>query len=68
MTSTTANVDYIRVNFEYPVLTKISGKPDYESLKAIKNELKAIDYSWFCQQQYSNEKIKIMGHAFTLVS
>ena len=41
MTSTTANVDYIRVNFEYPVLTKISGKPDYESLKAIKNELKA---------------------------
>lgn len=41
MTSTTTNVDYIRTNFEYPVLIKISGKPNYESLKAIKNELKA---------------------------
>ena len=41
MTSTTANIDYIKTNFEYPVLTKISGKPDYENLKIIKEELKA---------------------------
>ena len=27
--------------FEYPVLTKITGRPTYSSLKVIKNELKA---------------------------
>ena len=41
MLFTTANIDYIRTNFEYPVLTKITGKLDYESLKAIKDEVKA---------------------------
>ena len=41
MSPTTTNVDYIKNNFKYPVLTKILGKPDYESLKAIKDELKA---------------------------
>ena len=41
MTSTTANIDYIKTNFEYPVLTTISSKPDYDSLKKIKDELKA---------------------------
>ena len=40
MTITTANVDYIKTNFEYPVLTKITGKPTYESFKTIKDELK----------------------------
>lgn len=39
--STTANVDYISTNFEYPVLTKITGLPTYESLKTIKDELQA---------------------------
>ena len=38
---TTANVDYITNVFEYPVLTKVTGKPDYESLNTIKNQLKA---------------------------
>ena len=41
MTTTTANVDYIRKNFEYPTLTTIQGKPTYELLTTIKNELKA---------------------------
>ena len=35
------NIDYKTTNFEYPVLTKISGQPNYELLKTIKNELKA---------------------------
>ena len=34
-------VDYIHSVFEYPVLTKITGRPTYSSLKIIKNELKA---------------------------
>ena len=35
------NIDYKTTNFEYPVLTKISGQPNYELLKTIKNALKA---------------------------
>ena len=35
------NIDYKTTNFEYPNLTKISGQPDYELLKLIKDELKA---------------------------
>ena len=35
------NIDYKTTNFEFPVLTKISGQPNYELLKTIKNELKA---------------------------
>ena len=38
--STTANVDYINSVFEYPVLSKVIGKPTYSSLKTIKDELK----------------------------
>ena len=35
------NIDYKTTNFEYPTLTKISGQPNYELLKTIKDELKA---------------------------
>ena len=40
MTTNNAAIDYINTHFEYPELTKIHGKPDYESLKTIKDELK----------------------------
>ena len=39
--TTTANVDYINSVFEYPVSTKVTGRPDYATLKIIKDELKA---------------------------
>ena len=39
--TTTANIDYINSVFEFPTLTKIIGKPTYESLTTIKNQLKA---------------------------
>ena len=39
--TTTANVDYITSVFEFPVLTKITGRPQYSNLKTIKDELKA---------------------------
>ena len=35
------NIDYRTTNFEFPVLTKISGQPNYPLLKIVKNELKA---------------------------
>ena len=35
------NIDYKTTNFEYPTLTRISGQPNYELLKTIKDELKA---------------------------
>ena len=34
------NIDYITTSFEFPVLSKVSGRPTYESLKKIKDELK----------------------------
>lgn len=37
----TSNIDYKTTNFEFPVLTKITGQPHYELLKTIKNELKS---------------------------
>ena len=40
MTTNNAAIDYINTHFEYPELTKIHGKPDYESLKTIKDEWK----------------------------
>ena len=39
--STTVNVDYIKSVFEYPVLSKVLGKPTYSNLKTLKDELKA---------------------------
>ena len=36
-----SNIDYVKTNFEYSVLTKVNTSPTYESLKKIKNELKA---------------------------
>ena len=39
--TTTANVDYINSVFEFPILTKVTGKPSFASLKTIKNELKS---------------------------
>ena len=41
MTSQSHNVDYIKHNFIYPVLTKIHGVPDYEGLRIIKDEHKS---------------------------
>ena len=35
------NIDYVTTNFEYSVLTKIHGIPTYESIRKIKNEMKA---------------------------
>ena len=40
MTKTTT-IDYVNTSFEYPVLIKIHKQPDYQSLKTIKDELKA---------------------------
>ena len=34
------NIDYITTSFEFPVLSKVSGRPTYESLKKVKDELK----------------------------
>ena len=36
-----SNIDYVSTIFEYPALTKITGQPDYPTLKRIKDELKA---------------------------
>ena len=36
-----SNIDYINNHFEFPILTKIHGHPDYEQLKQIKDELRA---------------------------
>ena len=33
-------IDYINTNFEYPVLTKIHGRPNYDNFKIIKHEMK----------------------------
>ena len=35
------NIDYATTSFEYLILTRIHGMPSYESLRKIKNELKA---------------------------
>ena len=39
MTST--NIDYTNTYFEYPVLTKVQGEPDFDSLRTLHNEIKA---------------------------
>ena len=38
---TNPNIDYATTNFEYPVLTRSHGIPTYESIRKIKNEMKA---------------------------
>ena len=35
------NIDYVDTYFEFRVLTKIHGEPTYETLKAMKNQLKS---------------------------
>ena len=35
-----SNIDYVGTYFEIPELTKIHGRPIFETLKVIKNELK----------------------------
>ena len=37
---TQIDIDFVKTKFEYPELTKIHGRPTYESLKIIKDELK----------------------------
>ena len=44
--TTTANNIYINSVFEFTVLTKITEKPDYESLTNIKVQLKANADKW----------------------
>ena len=39
--TTSTNIDYVKTNFEYPVLTKITGQPTFDALRTVKNELKA---------------------------
>ena len=34
------HIDYINTYFEYPVLTKIHGRPNYDNIKIIKDEMK----------------------------
>ena len=36
-----STVDYLKTHFEYPELTKVHERPNYELLRKIKNELKA---------------------------
>ena len=45
---TNANIDYATTNFEHAILTKILGLPTFESLRKIKNELKANGASVPC--------------------
>ena len=33
------NIDYVDTYFKYPILTKIHGKPYFETLKVIKDQL-----------------------------
>ena len=40
ISSYSAAIDYINTHFKFPELSKINYKPDYESLKTIKDELK----------------------------
>ena len=35
------NIDYVAMYFEFCILTKIHGEPTYETLKAMKNQLKS---------------------------
>ena len=39
MTST--NINYVETYFEYPTLTRIHGAPTYDTLKTLKDQLKA---------------------------
>ena len=48
MTGMNANIDYTRTNFEFPVLTKIVGKPKNKALRKIKKELAANGTSVTC--------------------
>ena len=36
-----SNIDYVKTNFEYPTLTKITGRPNYALLRKIQKELMA---------------------------
>ena len=36
-----ATVDYLKMHFEYPELTKVHERPAYETLKKIRDEIKA---------------------------
>ena len=56
-------VDYITTVFEYPVLTKTTGKPTYESLTTIKKELKANAVKFQCELGGANH-----GHLGILLS
>ena len=44
-----ADIDYVKSNFEFPVLTKITGQPIYTLLKKIKDELMANAASVTCE-------------------
>ena len=38
--TTSTNIDYVKTNFEYPTLTKITGQPTFVALRIVKNKLK----------------------------
>ena len=42
------NIDYATTSFEYLILTRIHGMPSYESLRKIKNKIKANTASVPC--------------------
>ena len=41
MVTSNANIDYVHTSFQYPLLTKVHDTPTYETLKRIKDEMKA---------------------------
>ena len=41
MAEAAASTDYRQSHFEFPILSKIIGEPDYEQLRIIQKELKA---------------------------
>ena len=68
---TTANVNYINSVFEFPVLTKITGRPQYSDLKAIKDELKANAGKVQCELGGGNNGhlgLTLLDAEYTLVS
>ena len=68
---TTANYNYINSVFEFPVLTKITGRPQYSDLKSIKDELKANAGKVQCELGGGNNGhlgLTLQDAEYTLVS
>lgn len=61
--SSSGNVDYRNSHFEYPELTRITGRPTYETLNELRSQLKANAAS-----VYSNLGGGQHGHLFLTIS